>query len=183
MVETPRVRCRSGAFVGRLSSVLVLLGMSAAPAEPPAPVVDSQRIIHSLQASPTAETRHLQVAARTPGDSDHRVTLDIRFANDSNRLTAPAYGQLAELGAALTAPQLADARFQIAGHTSATGATHHNQRLSEARARAVRAYLLEHFHIAPQRLEAVGFGAAHPLPGFPPDALEQRRVEIRALPR
>lgn len=182
MVETPRVRRRAAAFVGRLSSVLILLGISAVPAEPPATVVDSQRIIHSLQASPSPETRGLRVAARTPGDADHKVTLDIRFANDSNRLTAAAHAQLAELGTALGSPQLADARFLIAGHTSASGAAQHNQRLSQARADAVRSYLIEHFHIAPQRLEATGFGATRPLPDSPPNALEQRRVEISTLP-
>jgi outer membrane protein OmpA-like peptidoglycan-associated protein len=181
MIESARVRRAAGAFVGRLSSVLVLLGTGAAPAEPPAPLVDSQRIIHSLQPSP-ANTRGLRVAARTPMDVDHKVTLDIRFANDSDRLTSAAYAQLAELGTALASPQLADARFLIAGHTSATGAAQHNQHLSEARARAVRSYLLEHFHIAPARLEAIGFGAARPLPAFPAKALEQRRVEISTLP-
>jgi OOP family OmpA-OmpF porin len=182
MIESTRVRRAAVAFVGRLSSVLVLLGTSAVPAEPPAPLVDSQRIIHSLQPSASADTRGLRVAARTPMDVDHKVTLDIRFANDSDRLTSAAYAQLAELGTALASPQLADARFLIAGHTSATGAAQHNQHLSEARARAVRSYLLEHFHIAPARLEAIGFGAARPLPAFPANALEQRRVEISTLP-
>jgi OmpA-OmpF porin, OOP family len=69
----------------------------------------------------------------------------------------------------------------IAGHTSATGAADHNQRLSESRARAVRGYLLEHFHIEPQRLASVGYGASQPLPDFPPSALEQRRVEISTV--
>lgn len=182
MVETPRVRRRVAAFVGRLSSVLVLFGFSAVPAEPPGTVVDSQRIIQSLQPAP-AETRGLRVAARTPADADRKVTLDIRFANDSDQLTAAAHVQLAELGTALASPQLGDARFLIAGHTSASGAAQHNQRLSQARASAVRSYLLEHFHIAPDRLEAIGFGATRPLPDLPPNALEQRRVEISTLPR
>jgi outer membrane protein OmpA-like peptidoglycan-associated protein len=174
-IETPRVRRAAAAFVGGLSSVLVLLGVGAALAEPPPTLVDTQRIIQSLQPSSSADARSLRVVPR-------RVTLDIRFANDSDRLTAAARSQLTELGTALASPQLADARFLIAGHTTATGAPEHNQRLSEARARAVRTYLLEHFHIAPARLETIGFGAARPLPDFPPNALEQRRVELSTLP-
>jgi outer membrane protein OmpA-like peptidoglycan-associated protein len=111
------------------------------------------------------------------------MILDIRFANDSNRLTQAAHAQLAQLAAALKSPELASSRFLIAGHTSATGSPEHNLRLSEARAQAVRAYLLKRFNIAPGRIEASGFGASHPLPDVAPDALEQRRVEISTLPR
>jgi outer membrane protein OmpA-like peptidoglycan-associated protein len=128
-------------------------------------------------------TRGLVVAPRTEGGGTApKVSLDIRFASDSDKLTAAAHGQLAQLGDALSNPDLARAHFLIAGHTSASGAPEHNRRLSEARARAVRSYLLEHFKIAPQRIEATGFGSSRPLPNFPPNALQQRRVEISTLP-
>jgi len=110
------------------------------------------------------------------------VNLDIRFASDSDRLTEAAHAQLEQLGTALISPELAHARFRVAGHTSATGSAAHNLRLSQARARAVRTYLLEHFSIAPERIEATGYGSSRPLPNFPPNALQQRRVEISALP-
>jgi len=53
---------------------------------------------------------------------------------------------------------------------------------SKARARSVRSYLIAHFHIAPGRIEAAGYGASRPLPQFAPTALQQRRVEIIPLP-
>lgn len=174
MRGTRRPRHAPAALVGSLS---LALG-AAALANPPAGVVDSQHIIHSLQSAPSSNTRGLVVAQRPAAADTHRISLDIRFANDSDRLTDAAHAQLAELGSALTSPELDHARFLIAGHTSATGAPEHNRRLSESRARAVRGYLVEHFHIEPQRLTSVGYGAAHPLPEFPPTALEQRRVEI-----
>lgn len=177
MNETRRPRRAPAALAGSLCLLLA----AAALADPPATVIDSQRIIHSLQTTPHA-TRGLVVAERPAAEDTHRISLDIRFANDSDRLTGAANAQLAELGSALTAPELAHTRFLIAGHTSATGAAQHNQRLSESRARAVRSYLVEHFHIEPERLTSVGYGAAHPLPDFPPSALEQRRVEISTLP-
>lgn len=168
--------------VGRLASLCVLLGVAAALADPPATVLDSQHIIRGLQTPARPTTRSILVEQRTAAADEHRIALDIRFANDSARLTDSAHAQLAELGTALASPELANSRFLIAGHTSATGAAAHNQRLSASRARAVRSYLLEHFHIEPERLATVGYGAAHPLPDFPPTALEQRRVEISALP-
>lgn len=178
MNETRRPRYLAAALAGSLCLLLA----AALRADPPATVVDSQRIIHSLQTTPSANTRGLVVAQRPTAGDNHRISLDIRFANDSDQLTEAAHGQLAELGTALTSPELAHTRFLIAGHTSATGATEHNQHLSESRARAVRSYLVTHYHIEPQRLASVGYGAAHPLPDFPPSALEQRRVEISTLP-
>jgi outer membrane protein OmpA-like peptidoglycan-associated protein len=178
MNETRRPRHAAAALVASLGVLL----SGAALGDPPATLIDSQRIIHSLQATPSSNTRALVVAQRPTAPDSHRVTLDIRFANDSDRLTEAAHAQLAELGTALTSAELAHARFLIAGHTSATGAAEHNQHLSESRARAVRSYLVEHFHIEPQRLASAGYGASQPLPDFPPSALEQRRVEISTLP-
>jgi outer membrane protein OmpA-like peptidoglycan-associated protein len=176
MIETRRARHAS---VRRLASLCILLVCGGgALADPPATVIDSQRIIQSLKTAPAAHTRSLVVEARP---ATQKISLDIRFANDSDRLTDAAHTQLAELGTALSSPELAQTHFMIAGHTSATGAADHNQRLSESRARAVRSYLVAHFHIEAQRLSSVGYGAAQPLPDYPPTAVEQRRVEISTV--
>jgi OmpA-OmpF porin, OOP family len=199
MTETrrPRRAAVRARLARRLLSLAALgaLGCAVAAtalADPPS-VVDSQSIVRSLSA-PAPLTRGLVVAPRAPAGAgsagpaagtaagERKVTLDIRFANDSDRLTRSAHAQLEQLGTALNSPALARSRFLIAGHTSATGSATHNLRLSEARARAVRAYLLERFQIAPQRIEAAGYGSARPLPDFPANALQQRRVEISALP-
>jgi outer membrane protein OmpA-like peptidoglycan-associated protein len=173
------------AFRSTLPLLSLLLCGLAWSQEPAAPVIDSQAIVRGLS-GPAVSTRGFAIEAK-PGDSaggggDHKVNLDIRFANDSGQLTPGAQTQLAQLGRALNSPELAHQRFLIAGHTSATGSAKHNQQLSELRARAVRAYLLEHFHIAPARIDATGYGSSRPLPDFPPEALQQRRVEISALP-
>jgi outer membrane protein OmpA-like peptidoglycan-associated protein len=41
---------------------------------------------------------------------------------------------------------------------------------------------MQHFGIAPGRIEATGFGSSRPLSQFPANALQQRRVEISTLP-
>jgi outer membrane protein OmpA-like peptidoglycan-associated protein len=194
-MHTARCATRAGtASVAPLLAVLVLNPATGARAEPPPTVVDSQSIVRGLTA-PAAATRGFEVAPRvtaggasggasgsaSPGAS-HKINLDIRFASDSDRLTSAATAQLAQLGSALTSPQLAHSRFLIAGHTSATGSSQHNQRLSVARAQSVRSYLIEHFNIAADRIEATGYGSSRPLPDFPPGALQQRRVEISTLP-
>ena len=180
-------RARVSSPVGLLPLLLLTAAASAAAAdEPPPTVVDSQSIVRSLTA-PAVSTRGFEVAAKVAAGSEasgggQRITLDIRFASDSDQLTPAAQAQLAQLGNALSSPELVHNRFLIAGHTSATGSAEHNQKLSEARARSVRSYLLERFHIAPGRIEATGYGSSRPLPNFPPGALQQRRVEISTLP-
>jgi len=187
MTETRRVRRAAVASVGRLLPLAVVAGICAAVpalAEPPPAVVDSQSIVRSLAPAPKPATRALVVEPRTSSDSsgeERRINLDIRFGNDSDSLTAAAHGQLDQLGTALNSPELAHARFVIAGHTSSSGAAQHNRQLSEARAQAVRSYLIERCRIAPERLHAVGYGADRPLSEYPPNALQQRRVEISTL--
>jgi outer membrane protein OmpA-like peptidoglycan-associated protein len=161
------------------------LTLRAAAADAPA-VVDSASIVRSLSA-PHASTRGFVVeerpAAAAPATaSGGRISLDIRFGNDSNQLTPSATAQLAQLGAALNSAALARTRFLIAGHTSATGDPRHNQELSESRARSVRTYLVDHYGVDARRLEATGFGASRPLPQYAGSAVQQRRVEISALP-
>jgi outer membrane protein OmpA-like peptidoglycan-associated protein len=173
-----------------ITACTLLLGVAAsvppraAHADTP-PVVDSASIVRSLS-TPQVSTRGFVVeerpAAATPAAaSGGKISLDIRFGNDSNQLTPAATAQLAQLGAALNSPTLAHTRFLIAGHTSATGDPRHNQELSENRARSVRTYLVDHYGVDARRLEASGFGASRPLPQFPGSAVQQRRVEVSAL--
>lgn len=66
------------------------------------------------------------------------------------------------------------------GHTDSTASAEHNQKLSEARAGAVRDYFIRQ-GIAPERIRAKGFGEANPV--APNDTVEgramNRRVELQ----
>ena len=76
--------------------------------------------------------------------------------------------------------QLAIYRFQIAGHTDASGSAEYNRRLSRDRAETVRRFLVTR-GIDPDRLEVVGNGEDELLlPDWPLHA-GNRRVEIRNL--
>jgi outer membrane protein OmpA-like peptidoglycan-associated protein len=55
-----------------------------------------------------------------------------------------------------------DIRIMICGHTDAIGTAEYNQTLSENRAGAVRAYLIN-AGIHPERLEFKGFGKSQPI--------------------
>ncbi len=110
-----------------------------------------------------------------------KVDLNVRFELNSTRLTLEAEQLLGALGTALNSPQLAQARFVIAGHTDRSGADPHNRRLSCGRALAVRDYLQRKRGVARTRLVTMGFGSdSLLLPDQPTDEVN-RRVEVRKL--
>jgi outer membrane protein OmpA-like peptidoglycan-associated protein len=54
------------------------------------------------------------------------------------------------------------AKVRIAGYTSASGTQAYNQKLSERRANAVKAYLINEGGIAPDSLSTIGYGETNP---------------------
>ncbi len=71
---------------------------------------------------------------------------------------------------------------EIEGHTDTRGSEEYNLRLSQARADAVRAWLISHGCISPDRITAVGYGETRPevFPErTPEDYQRNRRVVIR----
>lgn len=69
-------------------------------------------------------------------------------------------------------------RLRLEGHTSAEGDAAFNQKLSEARAQAAVAFLVEHEGIDAARLEAVGKGSSELKNAEDPMAAENRRTEF-----
>jgi OOP family OmpA-OmpF porin len=55
------------------------------------------------------------------------------------------------------------AKIRIAGYTSASGTEAYNQKLSERRASAVKAYLIYEGIITPDRLSTIGYGETNPV--------------------
>jgi OOP family OmpA-OmpF porin len=51
---------------------------------------------------------------------------------------------------------------RIAGYSSASGTEEYNQALSERRANTVRAYIIDHGDVAPERLDSIGYGESRP---------------------
>lgn len=106
------------------------------------------------------------------------VDLAVHFATGSDRLTDSDRRLLDTLARALNAPQLAAARFAVAGHTDATGDPVVNLQLSCARAIAARGYLIAR-NVRSDRLSAYGFGSARPAEAGVVASAANRRVEIR----
>jgi outer membrane protein OmpA-like peptidoglycan-associated protein len=105
----------------------------------------------------------------------------VTFATGSAELTPQAEALLASLARALAAPELAQSRFRIEGHTDTVGDAAMNQVLSERRAEAVRDLLVRRHAIAPARLEVMGFGEAAPLVPTGDDRAEPRNRRVQVI--
>ena len=106
------------------------------------------------------------------------ATQGIYFATGSDRIRPESTPTLKEIAGMLAAhPDLA---LLIEGHTDDTGAAAANQSLSERRAAAVKAALVELHGIAGARLTTAGFGSTKPAaPNTTAEGRQaNRRVEL-----
>jgi outer membrane protein OmpA-like peptidoglycan-associated protein len=108
-----------------------------------------------------------------------RFDLLVNFEFNSDRLTQAAKDNLDQFAKALRDPRLKGVKFEIDGHTDASGTELYNLGLSERRADAVVAYLAS-LGIDPAELVAKGFGKAKPRVADPYSP-ENRRVETHLL--
>ena len=114
-----------------------------------------------------------------PPASSAKFDLLINFEFNSDRLTSAAKENLDQFARALRDPRLKGQKFEIDGHTDATGAELYNLGLSERRASSVVAYLSSQ-GLDPGDLKAKGFGKSKPRVADPFSA-ENRRVEAHLL--
>ena len=108
-----------------------------------------------------------------------RFDLLVNFEFDSDKLTQAATANLDQFAKALRDPKLKGMKFEIDGHTDATGAEMYNLGLSERRARAVVSYLAAQ-GIDAADLDAKGFGKTKPRVADPYSP-ENRRVETHII--
>ena len=106
------------------------------------------------------------------------VMLQIGFELNSAELNPQAMRELDQVAAALIEAEMVDVPVTIEGHADATGAEDYNRRLSQARADAALAYLINRGGVTGERLQAIGYGSDRLLQEWSPTDARQRRVEI-----
>ncbi len=112
-----------------------------------------------------------------------RITLrDVHFNTGESKLRSSSYEALDRLVKALEKKE--SMRVLVAGHTDNKGDKASNRKLSRARAKAVKDYLVEN-GIDPSRVEAKGYGESQPVaPNDTPEGRQKnRRTEVRILER
>jgi len=124
-----------------------------------------------------------QVTAVQQANPPERKSLNARvqFEWDSFRLTDDAKAVLDRLAGVITNELMTDQVIQIEGHADASGPDAYNLTLSQLRARAVRAYLIEQHDIDAERLPFVGKGESEPYDATDPFAPVNRRVVFTNL--
>jgi OOP family OmpA-OmpF porin len=149
---------------------------------------DIAQALFPAAAAPTAvRTRGVGPPQTSPSLPAPRsvITLNVLFASNSEVIPPASYAEIDKLGTVLSWPQYTDYRIQLEGHTDSQGQERKNQTLSERRVQSIRDYLVQRFHIAPERVRAVGYGSSRPLASN--DTAEgrsiNRRVEVVNLGR
>jgi len=104
--------------------------------------------------------------------------LEVYFPFNGSAITPEAVATLRLLGEALSDPRFRSSRFIIAGHTDGRGGVAYNLALSQARAVAVRRWLIDTYKLEPQNLTARGFGKSQLKNRANPLADENRRVQV-----
>lgn len=119
-----------------------------------------------------------QAQAEVAGQEQSSIGLPIKFGYNSTRILPESVPFLNEVGKMLGMAEYAGEKLMIEGHTDASGAEDYNQSLSERRAQEVKAYLMNNYNIAGNRLFVSGRGENKPLPGVNPFAAVNRRVQF-----
>ncbi len=120
-------------------------------------------------------------AAQPAADARDALTLDIQFAPNRAQLDPASRAQLEE--AAAFVRRYPGSRIRVEGYTDSVGTETYNLKLSQQRAESVRSTLAREYDIAPERIQAKGYGEANPVAdnATPEGRLQNRRVVITIL--
>jgi len=166
----------------------VLFPPAPPPAEKPKMRMRGLRVTGSSSESTSgsllggSETEAVAVDRAKPKPSGGKaVGFNIQFSLNSAELLPDTLPYLDSVGQMLTLSRTQGVRLKVTGHADASGNAVHNLRLSEARAVAVKDYLVKTYGVTPERLETIGRGEESPLPGTDPFDGVNRRVEFHPL--
>jgi OmpA-OmpF porin, OOP family len=106
------------------------------------------------------------------------IGLPIQFEYNSAEILSESNSYLEQLGILLKTENKTNFKLLIEGHTDATGSDSHNKTLSEARAEAVKNYLISKYEVNPYKLIVTGMGENRPLRNKDPNDPLNRRVEF-----
>lgn len=156
---------------------------SRAAPKTPAPAARPAQSAQRATARRTARSTGTMLAsasAPTVVASAPRRDLLINFKLGSAEMTPQAKANARVFAQAMNTPALSAARFEIEGHTDVTGTREQNQALSQARADALKAFLVAE-GVNSARLNARGYAFERLATPSNPRSPANRRVEARRV--
>ena len=106
---------------------------------------------------------------------------NVYFDTGKSTIRSESHAPLDEVAGILN--KYDDLKIEIGGHTDARGDAAYNQTLSEARAKAVRDYLISKHNLSGSRFSSTGYGESKPVASNDTESgmSKNRRVEFKVL--
>lgn len=134
------------AFAGQMPTVIGGDLPPLPPPPPPPPVVEAPK------PPPRVELKEDKI----------QINEKVQFEYNASKIKPDSFSLLSEV-AKVIKDHPSIKKIRVEGHASSDGADDYNMRLSDARAKAVRDYLIKEGGVAADRLEAKGFGETKPI--------------------
>lgn len=166
---------RKLAGVAVFGCLFISPALAQAPAAASVEEMSAQDMVEKLWAAPVR--RGVRNLTPVPRNLDLVVNFDLGSA----RIQRSSEQLLDNLAKAMQSERLAGQSFVLEGHTDSSGNAQLNQELSVRRASSVARFLAARGAPA-SRLKALGKGSSEPLNPANPEAAENRRVRVIAMP-
>lgn len=176
------------AFIAAAATAMLLAGCATEPEKPAPPPVAApapaapppQPVAKPAPPPPAPKPEPAPVAKPAPKKpAVLTVTSTGLFEFDKATLTAEARGKMDNEVVAKARDFASVTHVQIDGHADRLGSHPYNQRLSERRADAVRAYLVSKGFDA-SNMETIGFGKTNPVKACPGNMARKELIECLA---
>lgn len=160
--------------IGILGAAILSLNSQALAADFAARSPTEDEIIQALD---PPKMRGIRPGAAAKTMARPSISMELQFDFNSAKVSESEAMRLSTVAKSLNNERLSTKAFEVIGHTDAKGSVEYNQKLSERRANAVIAFLINQ-GVDRNRLKAVGKGKSDLKNKADPEAAENRRVEI-----
>ena len=149
--------------------------------EKPFSLEKASHVVGHRESPKMTDKQDLQSKKKEP-ISPEDFNLTIQFGYNTNDMPSDVYRSLDRIAANMLQDQSVE--IIVTGHTSGTGRSKYNKKLSVFRANIVKSYLVGK-GIDPDRIRAIGVGEKNPvMPNTSKQGREaNRRVEIKLAPK
>lgn len=151
-----------GVLYAFLPAKAMVAPVAVAPVALPPADDDQDTVLNPVDRCPNTPTNVVVDADGCPRMKTETITRELRVLFDTNKaVVKPKYLSEVEAVAKLL-QEFPTATAEVQGHTDSVGSAKYNEKLSNARAKAVAELLVKKFGIAAERVTSKGYGLTQP---------------------